>query len=65
MSHRVSVEEDELRTVVGPCGAAVLGELDRQAGDDLDLRRILAAVCDRVEVTDGHVVLTKRIDTNR
>jgi hypothetical protein len=62
---RVSVEGDELRTVVGPCSADILRDLERQAGDDLDLQRILAAVCDRVEVTDGHVTLTKRIDTNR
>jgi hypothetical protein len=62
---RVSVEGDELRTVVGPCSAGILSDLGREAGDDLDLRRILAAVCDRVEVTDGHVALTKRIDTNR
>ena len=61
---RVSVDGDELRTIVGPCGDDILRDLDRQASDDLDLRRILGAVCDRVEVTDGHVALTKRIDTN-
>jgi hypothetical protein len=62
---RVSVEGEELRTVVGPCGDDILRDLDRQAGDDLDLRRILAAVCDGVDVADGHVTLTKRIDKNR
>jgi len=62
---RVSVDGDELRTVVGPCGGDILGDLDRQAGNDLDLRRILGAVCDRIEVTDGYVAMTKRIDTNR
>jgi hypothetical protein len=62
---RVSVDGDELRTIVGPCDGDILRDLDRQAGDDLDLRRILGAVCDRVEVTDGHVTLTKRIDTNQ
>jgi hypothetical protein len=50
--------------VVGPCGAGLLRDLDREAGADLDLRRILEAVCDRVEVADGHVALAKRIDTN-
>jgi hypothetical protein len=62
---RVAVAGDEMRTVVGPCAADILSDLERQAGDELDLRRILEAVCDRVEVADGHVALTKRIDTNR
>ena len=62
---RVSVANDELHTVVGPCGAGILSDLDREAGEDLDLKRILEAVCDRVEVADGHVALMKRIDTNR
>jgi hypothetical protein len=62
---RIAVDDEELRTVVGPCDAGVVRDLERQAGDGLDLRRILQAVCDRVEVTDGHVALTKKIDTNR
>jgi hypothetical protein len=62
---RIALENEELRTVVGPCGADILQDLERQAGDDLDLRRILEAVSDRVAVEDGHVVLTKRIDTDR
>jgi hypothetical protein len=62
---RIGVDGDELRTVVGPCNAGVVRDLERQVGDDLDLRRILETVCDRIEVTDGHVALTKRIDTNR
>jgi hypothetical protein len=62
---RVAVAGDEMRTIVGPCGADILSDLERQAGDDLDLRRILEAVCDRVEVADGHVALMKRVDTNR
>jgi anti-sigma regulatory factor (Ser/Thr protein kinase) len=62
---RVRVEGDELRTLVGPLDAAVLRELGQKAGTGLDLRRILDAVCDRVEVTDDSVELTKRIDGRR
>jgi anti-sigma regulatory factor (Ser/Thr protein kinase) len=65
MTVRVRVEGDELRTVVGPFGSDVLRELDQEAGNALDLRRILEAVSDRVEVTDGHVQLTKRIRARR
>jgi anti-sigma regulatory factor (Ser/Thr protein kinase) len=60
---RVRVDADELRAVVGPFEAEVLRELGQEAGDRLSLRRILDAVCDRVEVADGHVQLTKRITT--
>lgn len=60
---RVRVEGDELRTVVGPFAA--LRELDKEAADALDLRRILTAVCDRFEVRDGWVELTKRLDGER
>jgi hypothetical protein len=59
---RVRVEGDELRTVVGPFAPDALRELGEEAADALDLRRILAAVCDRFEVTDGWVELTKRLD---
>jgi hypothetical protein len=62
---RIGVADDVLRTVVGPCGAGVVQDLERQAGEGLDLRRILEAVSDRVELTDGNVTLTKRIDTDR
>jgi hypothetical protein len=48
---RVRVLDGELQTLVGPF-RSVRAELD--AGDEgmLNLRRILATVCDRVEVTD-------------
>jgi phosphoglycolate phosphatase-like HAD superfamily hydrolase len=62
---RVRVEDDELRTVVGPFPPEALRELEQEAGDALDLRRILTAVCDRFEVTDGWVELTKRIDAQK
>jgi hypothetical protein len=59
---RVRVEDGELRTVVGPFPPEVLRELDQEVGDALDLRRILSAVCDRFEVVDGWVELTKLLD---
>ncbi len=62
---RVRVEGDELRTVVGPFAPGALRELDEEAPDALDLSRILTAVCDRFEVTDGWVELTKRLDGKR
>ena len=62
---RVRVEGDELRTMVGPFRADVLRELDQEAGDALDVRRILETVCDRIDVSERHVELTKRIDRER
>jgi hypothetical protein len=59
---RVRVEGDELRTVMGPFAPDALRELDAEPADALDLRRILTAVCDHFEVTDGWVELTKRLD---
>jgi hypothetical protein len=59
---RVRVDEDALRTMVGPLDANVLRELDHEAGGGLDVRRILDAVCDRVEVKGDSVELTKRVD---
>ena len=62
---RVRVREHTIEAAVGPFGAALGAELEHAAGDDLDLRRILEAVCDRVEVADGWVELTKRINGGR
>ena len=62
---RVQIGDGELRTLVGPFENEVLSELEHGSGDSLDLRRILEAVCDRVEVSDGWVELTKRINGGR
>ena len=59
---RIRVEGDELRTVIGPFQPEALDDLEHEAGDALDLRRILAAVCDGFEASDGWVELTKRLD---
>ena len=61
----VQIGDGELRTLVGPFENEVLSELEHGSGDSLDLRRILEAVCDRVEVSDGWVELTKRINGSR
>ena len=61
---RIRIVDGELRTTVGPF-AALRAELDRDGTDALNLSRILAAVCDRVEITDRDgsewVQLTKRV----
>ncbi len=62
---RVQIGDGELRTLVGPFDTDVLAELEHDAGEALDLRRILEAVCDRVDVADGWIELTKRINGSR
>ena len=63
---RVRIVDGELQTTVGPF-AALRAELDRDGTDALNLSRILAAVCDRVEIADRDgsewVQLTKRVQT--
>lgn len=63
---RVRMADGELHTTVGPF-AAVRAELERGGSADLNLSRILGAVCDSVEITDRDgsewVQLTKRVQT--
>ena len=63
---RVRVLDEELKTFVGPF-KSVRGELE--SNDQLNLARILATVCDEVEVSDRDgsewVELTKRIETRK
>jgi hypothetical protein len=65
---RVRVLDGELQTVVGPF-ASVRAELEQGGDDSLNMRRILATVCDRVEIAerDGGqwVELTKRLETGK
>jgi hypothetical protein len=62
----VQVGEGNVRAVVGPF-SSLRAELEANGGDALDLKRILAAVCDRVQVEDRDgsqwVELTKTIHT--
>ena len=63
---RVRIVDGELQTTVGPF-ASVRAELEGGGADDLNLSRILAAVCDSVEISDRDgsewVRLTKRVQT--
>lgn len=47
----VHVEDGTVRTVVGPF-SSLRAELEAEGGDSLGLKRILAAVCDGVQVED-------------
>jgi len=62
----VHVDDGSVRAVLGPFDS-LRRELEGDGGDSLDLRRILAAVCDRVRVEDRDgsqwVELTKAIHT--
>jgi hypothetical protein len=63
---RVRMVDGELHTTVGPF-AAVRAELERGGSAALTLSRILATVCDSVEISDRDgsewVQLTKRVQT--
>lgn len=65
MTVRVLVEDGELRTIVGPF-TAVRAQLGEGGANSLNLGRILAAVCDSVQIEDRDgsqwVELTKRLD---
>ena len=62
----VHVDDGSVRAVLGPFDS-LRRELEADGGTALDLRRILAAVCDRVQVEDRDgsqwVELTKAIHT--
>jgi hypothetical protein len=63
---RVQVLDGELRTIVGPF-SSLRAEFEDSGTGGLNLRRILSAVCDSVEIEerDGGewVQLTKRVQT--
>jgi hypothetical protein len=56
---RLIVRDNVLVTRVGPLQAAVLDELERDAGDDLGVRRVLDSTVDDVLVDGDWAVLTK------
>jgi hypothetical protein len=64
---RVRVLEGALQTSVGPCADGLRAELERATDASLGMRRILEAVCDRIEITDGAggdwIELTKLVET--
>jgi hypothetical protein len=65
---RVRVLDHELKTFVGPF-KSVRAELTESGNDTLNLGRILATVCDQVDVTDSDgsqwVELTKRVEIRK
>ena len=65
---RVRVRDGELKTIVGPF-ASVRRRLEDTSDGSLSAGRILATVCDRVDVSDHDgaewVELTKRLDGGR
>jgi len=69
ISVRVRIGDEEVRTLVGPFLEDVRSELEGDSGEALDLRRILRAVCDGVDISerDGGqwVELTKRVRVAR
>lgn len=58
---RMSPTDSSLVTVVGPFGRRLLEEIDRDAGDELGLRRVLESTVDEVEVDGDSVRLTMRV----
>ena len=53
VSVRVRIEDDDVTLSVGPFSRIKLrGELETESGKALDLRRILDAVSDRIDVVD-------------
>jgi hypothetical protein len=62
----LQLEERAIRAAVGPFPGTVRRELERDAGEDMGLRRVLATVVDQVEVDDREdgewVELTKRVE---
>jgi anti-sigma regulatory factor (Ser/Thr protein kinase) len=62
----VRVTDDAIETSVGPCHERIRRELERDAGEDVGLRRVLDAVVDEVRLErrngDDYVELRKRIE---
>jgi hypothetical protein len=57
---RLTVHDDSLEAVVGPVGERTLDALEREAGADLSVRRVLESTVDDVQVDGDTVRLWKR-----
>lgn len=57
---RLTVHDDALEAVVGPLDEKLLDALERDAGTELDVRRVLESTVDDVQVDGDTVRLTKR-----
>jgi hypothetical protein len=62
---RLSVKEESLVVRVGPLDARVLDDLEREAGEDLGVRRVLDSTIDDVLVDGDFAVLTKVVTLAR
>lgn len=57
---KLRIDEGALEAVIGPVGARVLDEVERET-DELGLRRVLETTVDDVQVDGDSVRLTKRV----
>jgi anti-sigma regulatory factor (Ser/Thr protein kinase) len=58
---RMALRDGALETVVGPLGANVLDEIEREQDNELSLRRVLESTVDDVHVDGDSVRLTKKV----
>jgi anti-sigma regulatory factor (Ser/Thr protein kinase) len=58
---RMKVADGELETTVGPLTTRLLDEIEREANDDLGIRRVLDSTVDDVHVDGEWVRLTKKV----
>jgi len=57
---RVTVHDDALEAVVGPLGPRLLEALERDAGAELGVKRVLESTVDEIHVDGDSVRLVKR-----
>lgn len=58
---RMCPSDGELQAVVGPLTERLLDEIERDAGDDLGIRRVLDSTVEDVHVDGEWVRLTKKV----
>jgi hypothetical protein len=60
---KLCLHEGSLRATVGPFADGIRGELEREPGDEVTLRRILDTVVDGYQLdSDGWLELRKRVE---
>ena len=59
---RMALGNGELQTIVGPLGAQLLDEIEKEHAGELDLRRVLESTVDDVHVDGEFVRLTKKVN---
>ena len=58
---RMLLGDGELEAVIGPLTRSLIDEIERQADDALDLRRVLESTVEEIHVDGDHVRLTKKV----